>query len=93
MFLRLLFRFFFFLFLIFLIRAAIRYFSPGGPKTQAPPPSPSNQSSKVISGQMEKDPVCGMYIDKTSSLHSEKKGQTFYFCSDDCQKKFQATNS
>ena len=39
---------------------------------------------------MAKDPVCGMDIDpKTAAGKSEYKGQTYYFCSDECRKKFE----
>ena len=36
-----------------------------------------------------KDPVCGMKIDPAkASGKSEHKGKTYYFCSEDCKKKF-----
>ncbi len=92
MFIRLLLRFLYFLFLIFLIRAAIRSLFPGSfqKKTPSPGPRPPASSPNVIAGQMEKDPVCGVYIDKQTALHSDRKGETFYFCSEQCQKKFLA---
>lgn len=34
------------------------------------------------------DPICGMTVDAASSLHVERDGETFYFCSDQCRKKF-----
>ncbi len=38
---------------------------------------------------MVKDPVCGMQIDpKNAAATSEYKGETYYFCSDSCKKKF-----
>ncbi len=37
---------------------------------------------------MAKDPICGMAVDQASSLTAERDGQTFYFCSDHCRKKF-----
>jgi Uncharacterized conserved protein len=36
---------------------------------------------------LEKDPVCGMEISK-SSLKSLYKGKTYYFCSVNCKKRF-----
>lgn len=38
---------------------------------------------------MARDPVCGMNVkeDKTG-FRSEYNGQSFYFCSDKCQKEF-----
>ena len=37
-----------------------------------------------------KDPICGMTVDKATALHSEKDGKAFYFCSEQCQQKFQS---
>src|ERR1035437_2730451 len=41
--------------------------------------------------RMTKDPICGMTVDETTSLHAERDGQTFFFCSEHCRKTFQAT--
>jgi len=45
-----------------------------------------NESKSVT-----KDPFCGMTVDEATSLHAERDGKTFYFCSDNCQQKFQST--
>jgi len=34
------------------------------------------------------DPICGMTVEEANALHAERDGQTFYFCSDHCRKKF-----
>ncbi len=34
------------------------------------------------------DPICGMMVDESSPLRAERDGQTFYFCSEHCRKKF-----
>jgi Cu+-exporting ATPase len=40
---------------------------------------------------MAKDVVCGMYVDeKTTPFKAERRGVTYYFCSESCQKEFQA---
>ncbi|MFA7255703.1 MAG: heavy metal translocating P-type ATPase [Candidatus Omnitrophota bacterium] len=39
-------------------------------------------------GDMIKDPICGMTVDKAKARHAERDGKTFYFCSDTCQQKF-----
>jgi Cu+-exporting ATPase len=40
---------------------------------------------------MEKDPVCGMKIDKkTARFTSEHAGKMFFFCSQACKAKFDA---
>ena len=92
MFFRLILRFLYFILLIFLIRAAIRALFPGTSKKKSAPASPGDsphRSSPIISGHMEKDPVCGVYIDKQTAFHMERQGQVFYFCSRECQSKFQ----
>src|SRR5271154_2109712 len=40
---------------------------------------------------MIKDPICGMTVDDATVFHAERDGQTFYFCSDHCRKKFLST--
>ena len=39
---------------------------------------------------MAKDPICGMTVDEATSLHTERDGQTYYFCSEHCQDTFLA---
>lgn len=34
------------------------------------------------------DPICGMSVDRTTGLSAVKDGQTYYFCSEHCRKKF-----
>jgi P-type Cu+ transporter len=34
------------------------------------------------------DPICGMTVDEAEAIHAERDGQTYYFCSDHCRKKF-----
>jgi len=31
---------------------------------------------------MAKDPICGMTVDEATALHTERDGQTHYFCSE-----------
>jgi Cu+-exporting ATPase len=39
---------------------------------------------------MKKDPVCGMKVDeRQAAATAEHKGETFYFCSQDCKSKFE----
>lgn len=41
---------------------------------------------------MEKDVVCGMQVDPNKAAgRSEYQGKTYYFCSETCKKKFDAT--
>src|ERR1035437_5773955 len=39
---------------------------------------------------MATDPICGMTVDEATALRAERDGQTFYFCSEHCRKKFLA---
>ncbi|MGC8660135.1 MAG: YHS domain-containing protein [Desulfomonilaceae bacterium] len=38
--------------------------------------------------QMVKDPVCGTYILARDAKSLRVDGETYYFCSDDCRKRF-----
>lgn len=41
---------------------------------------------------MEKDVVCGMQVDPTKAAgQSEYQEKTYYFCSNGCKKKFDAS--
>ena len=40
---------------------------------------------------MVKDPICGMTVEETMSLHAERDGQKFYFCSEHCRQTFLST--
>lgn len=40
--------------------------------------------------EMAKDPVCGMVIPKKRSIKREVGGRTYYFCSENCVKTFEA---
>ena len=38
---------------------------------------------------MATDPICNMKVDETKAKYtSTYKGQTYYFCSEDCKKAF-----
>ncbi len=37
---------------------------------------------------MVRDPVCGMFLPVKMAKRLEKNGKVYYFCSDDCMKKF-----
>lgn len=39
---------------------------------------------------LAKDPVCGMMVDKATSLHTERAGRHYYFCSTGCQRTFES---
>ncbi len=40
---------------------------------------------------MARDPICGMSVDESNAEYKkEHKGQTYFFCSDDCMAQFEA---
>lgn len=54
---------------------------------------PSNASAE--SSHWEVDPVCGMDVDTSEDAteQSEQNGKTYYFCSSDCRRQFEAAPS
>ena len=38
--------------------------------------------------EMVKDPVCGTYVLARDATHLRTHGKTYYFCSDECRKRF-----
>jgi YHS domain-containing protein len=47
-----------------------------------------HQSPKAIE-EMKKDPVCGTYIPENQAIRYRRNNTTYYFCSEECKKKFQ----
>lgn len=45
------------------------------------------------STRMIKDPICGMTVDETTAIHSQRDGKTSYFCGEQCRQKFLAAPS
>ncbi|MFA6221176.1 MAG: YHS domain-containing protein [Desulfomonilaceae bacterium] len=46
------------------------------------------KSSSTDVNEMVKDPICGTYVLARDAKTLRAKGQTFYFCSDECRKRF-----
>jgi len=51
---------------------------------------PGETERLAATGEMAKDPICGMVIPKDRSIKREVGGRTYYFCSDSCVKTFEA---
>lgn len=50
-----------------------------------------HQHNHSAAGTNVKDPVCGMTVDPATAQHrAHLRGETYYFCSEGCQKKFMA---
>lgn len=45
-------------------------------------PSPTDDKAK--------DPICGMVVNKASSLKADRSGRTYYFCSEGCKRTFES---
>jgi len=42
--------------------------------------------------KLARDPVCGTHVSPRSALSISSGGTTYYFCSEECRRKFQATH-
>jgi|WetSurMetagenome_2_1015567.scaffolds.fasta_scaffold430058_2 YHS domain-containing protein len=78
-----------FIFLVPLIRGIIgivtRLFSAGGSSGGGrPEEKPRIPASEVL----RKDPVCGTYVSESVAVKAKSNGETVYFCSEDCRRKF-----
>jgi xanthine dehydrogenase accessory factor len=57
----------------------------------APEPPPAASVPAVISTETATDPVCGMEVAVTeASIHLERGGELYYFCSEGCRDTFSA---
>ncbi len=50
-------------------------------------------SGPASAAKSERDPVCGMKVDPnaTAAFKAQLNGETYYFCSDECKKDFEAS--
>ena len=48
--------------------------------------APKSKSAK----ELAKDPICGMVVEKSKSLKTERAGRVYYFCSAGCQRTFES---
>jgi len=42
----------------------------------------------AATGELVKDPICGVYVEKTSSISAREGDSIHYFCSYDCRDAF-----
>jgi len=82
-------RLLFLLMIFLLIQKVISYifrglFSSGGWKQT----NEVSSGNKAIRGRMVKDPQCGMYVASSLALSVQEKGQTLFFCSEDCRNTY-----
>jgi len=68
--------------LIYLIYKILRFFqSPGKNRRNVSAP-------KKKSGLMVKDKMCNTYLPKENAIREVHKGKEYFFCSDECRRKF-----
>jgi YHS domain-containing protein len=88
---RFLFQIFVFLILFYFIRYFLRELLPAvfsQAKFSHPGPQKYSRDQGVKYGKMERDPICGIYVDTATSPHATFAGETRYFCSSNCLDKF-----
>jgi len=74
-----------FLFLLFyLVFLVVRFFQSLGHNVSRSNPRPDSLPKKT----MVKDEVCNTYIPEDEALKENRDGRVYYFCSEDCRKKF-----
>ena len=61
------------------------------PKAPAPKmrKSPSKEPDLSDGSDMQKDPVCGTYVDPGEAVKMKTQGNTYFFCSEECREKFE----
>jgi Cu+-exporting ATPase len=65
--------------------------SPLAAMAHAGAPMPAEEAHGQKAGKdLAKDPICGMLVDKTSALRTERAGRAYYFCSINCQRTFES---
>ena len=57
---------------------------------RAPHHWPEQAAPTKSAKELAKDPICGMLVKKTTALRTERSGQTYYFCSVNCQRTFES---
>jgi YHS domain-containing protein len=75
------------LFLFFLLRSVVQGLLASTEKSKLDE-SRGRRSGGVKLGKMEKDPVCGTYVDVATSVHGVFGGDTKHFCSQECLSKY-----
>ena len=59
-------------------------------KVESKAPDHAMPAAPAASADKAKDPICGMFIDKTKAIKHTHEGADYYFCADNCLAKFKA---
>lgn len=81
------------LFLILLLLTAIRsiftrLFRPPAKSSGSSAEAARRGGVRAVQGKMVKDPQCGMYVASSLALNARRRGEVFYFCSEECRDQF-----
>jgi YHS domain-containing protein len=77
-----------FLVLVSVIRSILtRVFSPTL-RMHSRPRFGSDRARETVSGQMIKDPQCGMYVAADLAITKRVKGKILHFCCEECRDNF-----
>lgn len=82
-------RFLFLLLIFFLFRQVLSWLFGPSRDNRKQDKGAFRQEQKVLKrDQVEKDPVCGMFVAREAAITLERKGEVLYFCSEECRNKF-----
>ena len=82
-------RFLFLLLIFFLFRQVFTWlFAPGNQTKKGNSANTRRNQKEIRREQVEKDPVCGMFVAREAAVKLERKGEDLYFCSEKCRAKF-----
>jgi YHS domain-containing protein len=77
------------LLIIYLLRYLFRSIFPSPSARSSSTPAGTNPAvPSVRQGRMEKDPVCGIYVDVATAPQLTRAGESKYFCSPECLEKY-----
>ena len=60
----------------------------GRKKDNLPPKPEVHKVESPAQDVLVQDPVCKTYVPKGQALREKKDGETYYFCSEKCRKRF-----
>jgi uncharacterized protein len=72
---------------LWLLRRLLAYLVAGVRRQMGPS---SSRPTEKAQRNTVKDPVCGMYMDPRLAVRLDFKTGSFYFCSEECRRKFLA---
>ncbi|MCC6860817.1 MAG: hypothetical protein IT158_19775 [Bryobacterales bacterium] len=77
--------------LVMVLRAAFGYVARAlGGRPAGPVSGASAAGGRGSSGELKKDPVCGVFVSVQSSVKKTIDGEVMHFCSAACRDKFRA---